>query len=164
MTTKQQERDTLAQIQKIIADLGSSSYVGTALNGVLHYAEENIEYDAAFTAPASLMHPARHIGYATNMKTADYLELEKSGDEMTEERAKIIINDECAFEVSHIKILQEAEIDTTEPGAGAVTYKKVPRKPLYCSTDWNYVRFNVRVCCGEHYYEFINGQLHEVYL
>jgi hypothetical protein len=53
MTTKQLERDALEQIRQIIADLGSGSYVGTALDGVLHFAEENIEWDAAFIAPVS---------------------------------------------------------------------------------------------------------------
>lgn len=164
MTTKQQERDALANIQQIIAALGSNSYVGTALNGVLRYAEENIEDDAAFTAPASAMRPPRHSGFASNMTTADYVRLEKAGDEMTEERAKILINDEFAFEASRIKILYEVEIDTTEPGAKYLAFKKVPRKPLYCATDWNYIRFNVRGCAGELYYEMINGNLREVYL
>lgn len=47
MTTKQQEREALAKIQKIIAGLGEDSYIGTALDGCLEIAEQNIENDWA---------------------------------------------------------------------------------------------------------------------
>lgn len=50
MTTKEQERKALEKIQKIVADLGEDSYVGTALDGALNLAEENIDCDAAFSA------------------------------------------------------------------------------------------------------------------
>jgi hypothetical protein len=81
---------------------------------------------------------------------------------MTEERAKILINDEFGFEVSRIRILHEAEIDKTEDGARYITLEKVPREPLYEATDWNYIRFNVRGCAAEWYYEMIGAQLYEV--
>lgn len=50
MTTKEQERKALAQIKKIVDGLGENSYVGTALDGALDLAEENIDCDAAFSA------------------------------------------------------------------------------------------------------------------
>ncbi|MCX4355883.1 MAG: hypothetical protein OSJ43_06615 [Oscillospiraceae bacterium] len=50
MTTKEQERKALEKIQKIVADLGENSYIGTALDGALNLAEENIDCDAAFSA------------------------------------------------------------------------------------------------------------------
>jgi hypothetical protein len=160
--TKQQERLALEQIRNTIAALGFGSYVGTALNGVLSYAEQNIEYDSAFTAPASLMQPTRHNGYASNVSETDYAKLEKAGEEMTDAEAKILVNDEFGFEVSRIKILREAEIDTTEPGAKRLTHRKVPRKPIYCATDWNYIRFDVHGCTATWQYEMINAQLYEV--
>ena len=49
MTTKEQERQAIAKIRKIVEGLGENSYVGTAMEGVLEVAEENIEYDAAFS-------------------------------------------------------------------------------------------------------------------
>ncbi len=49
MTTKEQERKALAQIKKIVDGLGEDSYVGTALDGALDLAEENIDCDAAFS-------------------------------------------------------------------------------------------------------------------
>lgn len=47
MTTKDQERKALEQIQKIINGLGPDSYVGTALDGCLEIAAQNIDWDAA---------------------------------------------------------------------------------------------------------------------
>lgn len=47
--TKQQERDALETIRKIIGELGPSSYVGTAFEGCLQDAENNIEDDAAYS-------------------------------------------------------------------------------------------------------------------
>lgn len=49
MTTKEQERRAIAKIRKIVEGLGENSYVGTAMEGVLEVAEQNIDYDAAFS-------------------------------------------------------------------------------------------------------------------
>jgi hypothetical protein len=116
----------------------------------------------------------------TNLSQADYEQLEKaaagsystldrSGNSvvkengyLTDEEALILINDEFGFEVSRIKILREAEIDVTKEGARYVELIKVPRRPVYESTDWNYIRFNVRGCAAEWQYEMVNAQLFEV--
>ncbi len=45
ITTKEQERKALAQIRKIIEDLGEGSYIGIAFEGCFEIAEENIEND-----------------------------------------------------------------------------------------------------------------------
>ena len=47
MTTKEQERKALAQIRKIVEGLGEDSYVGTAFEGCVEVAEQNIENDWA---------------------------------------------------------------------------------------------------------------------
>jgi hypothetical protein len=47
MTTKQQEREALAKIREIVDGLGEDSYIGTALEGCLEIAEENIDNDFA---------------------------------------------------------------------------------------------------------------------
>ena len=49
MTTKEQERQAIEKIRKIVEGLGANSYVGAAMDGVLELAEQNIEYDAAFS-------------------------------------------------------------------------------------------------------------------
>lgn len=46
-TTKQQEREALAKIKKIVAALGEDSYIGAAFTGCFELAEENIEMDFA---------------------------------------------------------------------------------------------------------------------
>lgn len=43
--TKQQEREALNKIAKIIEGLGSDSYIGIALEGCLEIAEDNIQND-----------------------------------------------------------------------------------------------------------------------
>lgn len=47
MTTKQQEREALAKIKKIVEGLGEDSYVAIAFEGCFEIAEENIENDFA---------------------------------------------------------------------------------------------------------------------
>jgi len=47
MTTKEQEREALEQIKKIIEELGRGSYVATAFEGCFEDAERNIENDFA---------------------------------------------------------------------------------------------------------------------
>ena len=47
--TKDQERDALEKIKAILDTLGLDSYVGTAFEGCLEIAEENIENDFAFS-------------------------------------------------------------------------------------------------------------------
>lgn len=49
MTTKEQERQAIAKIRRIVEGLGKNSYVGTAMDGVLEVAEQNIEDDAAYS-------------------------------------------------------------------------------------------------------------------
>lgn len=50
MTTKQQEREALDKIRKIVDELGDDSYIATAFNGVLEIAEINIDNDWAVNA------------------------------------------------------------------------------------------------------------------
>lgn len=45
IATKDQERKALAQIKKIVDDLGENSYIAIAFEGVWELAEENIESD-----------------------------------------------------------------------------------------------------------------------
>lgn len=43
--TKDQEREALATIRKIVEELGPQSYIGTAFEGCFQDAEDNIEYE-----------------------------------------------------------------------------------------------------------------------
>lgn len=49
MTTKQQEREALQKIIKIIESLGEDSYLSFAFDGALEDAERNIDEDAAYS-------------------------------------------------------------------------------------------------------------------
>ena len=52
--TKQQERDALAAIRKMVEELGPQSYLATAFEGCFEDAEQNIEDDAAYSMKARL--------------------------------------------------------------------------------------------------------------
>lgn len=47
--TKDQERETLEKIKAMVAELGPQSYLRTAFEGVFEDADQNIEFDAAFS-------------------------------------------------------------------------------------------------------------------
>lgn len=97
----------------------------------------------------------------TNMEQESYLSLEHSckGDEiLTEEAAKILVNTEFGFEASRIKILTEVKTYSSV-GGRLVEKSTYTRKPLYASTDWNYVRFDV----NGFKYEMIDGELYFYY-
>lgn len=49
IATKEQERNALEKIKKIVAELGNDSYIATAFNGAFDLAERNIEEDAAYS-------------------------------------------------------------------------------------------------------------------
>lgn len=47
MATKQQEREALAKIRRIVEAMGEDSWIGAAFTGCFELAEENIEMDFA---------------------------------------------------------------------------------------------------------------------
>ena len=108
------------------------------------------------------------------MTQEDYTRLEKAAradyergsghSVLTDEEAILLINKEFGFEASKIEILHKAELDITEPGARYVKTEQAARPPMYASTDWNYVRFNVHCRPATWYYEMINAQLYQVSL
>lgn len=53
MTTKEQERQAIEKIRKIVEGLGENSYVGFAMEGVLELAEDNIREDTAYSMKES---------------------------------------------------------------------------------------------------------------
>jgi len=73
--TKAQERDALARIRAIVATLGPSSYVGTALDGCLTDAEVNIENDFGDSMKARWMDAERRVVEAVKETTAAKEEL-----------------------------------------------------------------------------------------
>ena len=87
IATKEQERQALQKIRKIINDLGEGSYVGTAFEGCFEIAEENIDKDTAFSMRGQrdmLAEKCRELHIQLDAARADYeeskaeLELERN--------------------------------------------------------------------------------------
>lgn len=97
----------------------------------------------------------KKYGSGSNMSDADYLELEKSGEPISEDRAKDILHNEFGFAKEFIMILNELP-DFEKNALGQFRRcGSVSRLPRYEATDWNYIRFDVN---GWHY-EYVNGDL-----
>ena len=62
--TKQQERDTLAAIRKMVEELGPQSYLATAFDGCFEDAESNIENDFADNMKARWLHADAQLNAA----------------------------------------------------------------------------------------------------
>jgi hypothetical protein len=197
MTTKQQERDALAKITKIIADLGEQSYIGTAFDGCFDLAEQNIEYDAAFSMKyyeeelkitkgenarlleqvenekehnAQLLEQLNHeqewkpYESDINVKQSDYEQLVKSVPNgayfMSDDEAIDWICGEFDFDRSKITILRDIdEEEINRHRQCRKTGRKIDRRPVYCATDYYYIRFNT----SRNYYEIWDNTLRPFY-
>lgn len=92
--TKQQERDTLEKIQKMVEMLGPDSYLATAFDGCFDLAAENIENDWA-------------CSMADRVRRA-----EKRAAELEDELAKSVKDYEAAHAAAHeIAAQKDAEIE-----------------------------------------------------
>lgn len=61
MTTKEQERQAIEKIRKIVEGLGENSYVGFAMEGVLELAEDNIREDTAYSMKKEIEDPKKTV-------------------------------------------------------------------------------------------------------
>lgn len=97
----------------------------------------------------------------TNLNQEDYERLQHSAEkELTEDEAKARINKEFGFEFSQIRIV--CKVDTwelDETGRKWVYKESYLRGAYHESTDWNYIRFDVK----GYQYEYINGELYFYY-
>lgn len=94
-------------------------------------------------------------GSGTNMDQERYEQLASAGKVLTDQEAKNLIADECGFSPEKITILHTAsayEVNKYRQLRQAAEYD---RKPVYESTDWNYIRFD----CASFMYELVNGEL-----
>ena len=64
IATKQQERDTLAAIRKMVEELGPQSYLATAFDGCFKDAENNIENDFADSMKVRWLHADAQLNAA----------------------------------------------------------------------------------------------------
>ena len=94
------------------------------------------------------------------MKQSDDDKLANTGGTrvLNDDAAADIIASEFGFARDKIEILHEVELEEiNRHNMIRKTGRKAERLPLYFSTDWNYIRFNV---CGW-YYEMKNGHLRQ---
>ena len=101
-----------------------------------------------------------------NVSQADYAKLAEGAESgkcshyMTDEEAKDWICSEFDFDSSKITIIHEVdEWEINRHGQLRKTGKKVDRRPVYCATDYHYIRFNTSRWC----YECWNDQLRPYY-
>lgn len=99
--------------------------------------------------------PCKDAG--TQMTQRDYVKLreDRFTKTMTDEEAANFIAEELGFNAERVRIIRKAETYEVNKHHRMRVAETYEREPLYESTDWNYVRFDV---CGMTY-EYVNGQL-----
>lgn len=89
-----------------------------------------------------------------------YEALAKAGRKMSDEEAQELIADEFGFQKDRILVLHNIGVFQQSQKKNLIrkTNSKA-RNPVYESTDWNYVRFNVGTKGLTWMYEMVNGEL-----
>jgi hypothetical protein len=93
----------------------------------------------------------------THMSQKNYINLRENGDNICYNTAKNIIAKEFGFQLDKIEIITKVETFEVSRHYRLRRKDTYTREPLYSSTDWNYIRFNV----GNLQYEMINGELEQ---
>lgn len=98
----------------------------------------------------------------SNVKQSQYERLAKDAKigncahYMTDEEAIALICDEFDFDPGKVTILHDVnEYEINRHCQTRMTGKKIDRRPIYCATDYYYIRFNTTHWC----YEAWNGEL-----
>ena len=93
----------------------------------------------------------------THMSQKNYINLRENGDNICYDTAKNIVAIEFGFQLDKIEIITEVETYEVSRHYRLRRKDTFTREPVYESTDWNYIRFNV----GNLQYEMINGELEQ---
>lgn len=105
--TKQQERDALEKIRKIVEQLGPDSYVGTAFQGCFEIAAENIENDFACSMADKVQRAEADVVRLREANTLAATRIKELEDKLTESEKDY----QAAHETAHIIAEQkDAEI------------------------------------------------------
>ena len=94
-----------------------------------------------------------------NVKQADYDRLKLSGRPWSDEEAKTWICEDFGFDPDKVKILHTVPTLEINRHGQVRRTGEADRSPLYCASDWNYVRFDV----ARMTYELSNGELRFFY-
>lgn len=132
--TKQQERDTLAAIRKMVEELGPQSYLATAFDGCFEDAESNIENDFGDSMKTRWLHADAQLNAAKG--TIEELEAHKRSmqetiDRLQRERGEAEARQVTDTDIVHLirlaeKDLAEAEQRRDEAAQDIVTYADDP--------------------------------------
>lgn len=92
-----------------------------------------------------------------NVSQSDYMELSEcaAAEKLTDEQALELIARELGFDPAKVTILHSVDREEINRHHRVRTVGRIERVPLYCSSDWNYVRFD----CAGRCYEFHDGEL-----
>lgn len=105
--TKQQERDALEKIRKIVEQLGPDSYIGTAFQGCFEIAAENIENDFACSMADKVQRAEADVVRLREANTLAAIRIKELEDKLTESEKDY----QAAHETAHIIAEQkDAEI------------------------------------------------------
>lgn len=149
-----------------IAQLADKEYEEQARNheielknarGEIAHLREQLEKTKAQLDRELDWQPAKDIG--TNMSEREYQLLADDTAPMTELDAIRRVAQECGFDMACIELVPTAEtFDKNKYGKCRVS-GSYSRLPVWASTDWNYIRFQV---CGNQW-EIVNGELQAYY-
>ncbi|MBP0976222.1 MAG: hypothetical protein J6S92_13150 [Oscillospiraceae bacterium] len=98
-------------------------------------------------------HPARDIG--TNLSAEEYALLAGDGEQLGDLEAIRRVYEECGFDMAKIRIVETVCSYESNKHRICRISGEYTRRPVWASTDWNYIRFNV----GGNQWELVNGDL-----
>ena len=130
------------------------------------FQQSNTEYErrlAALQAELDRELEWKPYEFTKNISQAEYAELAKCVDSgsaryMTDDEALDWVCREFGFDRSQVTILHEIdEQEINRHNLCRASGRKIDRRPVYCATDYHYIRFNAG--CGAWQWEVWNGQI-----
>ena len=134
------------------------------------FQQSNTEYErrlAALQAELDRELEWKPYEFTKNISQAEYAELAKCVDSgsaryMTDDEALDWVCREFGFDRSQVTILHEIdEQEINRHNLCRASGRKIDRRPVYCATDYHYIRFNAG--CGAWQWEVWNGQIRPFY-
>lgn len=150
----------------MIAQLADTEYERAARNqeielknarGEIMHLKEQLEKTQAQLDSELDWHPATDIG--TNMSEHDYQLLADDEPPLSDLDAIRHIYEECGFDMAHITIVKTVHTYDVNKHHKCRVRGEFSRLPVWSSTDWNYIRFDV--ACLQ--WELVNGDLKQYY-
>lgn len=144
---REAEKAVFEEEQSMKQKLGKMEEALKALEGKLKRKQEELDRELGW----------KPRGVLSQMSQESYEDLARTRDVrfLSEQEAKEWIEKECGFCSGQIRIVTQLYTYDVNKHYMFRRTGTVERKPVYFSTDWNYVRFD----CGRWQYEIVNGEL-----